>query len=291
LAKSSGVDLAPVKTVVDVATKEAPGAAKAGLSAAETVFQFLVKSDAETLAETGVGLLALYYLTPYAIAAAATKVRGYAGSLNPPSALDVLLKDGSAVLVDMRTVEERESKGLVSLPNKVRKQLIETSRATLPGGPFSNNSETENKITAVQIAALKGVSKGQKVVLLDQNNKQAKAVAKELTNQGFGKVYLVKGGFTAWVAAGLQTKAALSVRVDGATMGRSRSPTPASRRQTGRGRLLDVEVLPPRGGSVKQLPSGSTKQTIRGSTKQTVRGSVRQSVRGSTKQLPPPRKR
>ena len=54
--------------------------------------QFLVKSDAETLAETGVALLALYYLTPYALAAAATSIRGYAGSLNPPSTLDMLLQ-------------------------------------------------------------------------------------------------------------------------------------------------------------------------------------------------------
>ena len=47
----------------------------------------------------------------------------------------------------------------------------------------------------MQIASLKKVGKGSTIYLLDRYGKGAKDVAKALTKRGFGKVYVVYGGF------------------------------------------------------------------------------------------------
>jgi hypothetical protein len=57
-----------------------------------------------------------------------------------------------------------------------------------------------------QIAALKRIGRGSKVLLLDRNGGTAKTVAKELTKQGFRKVYVIDGGFSSWVANKLLVK-------------------------------------------------------------------------------------
>lgn len=48
-------------------------------------------------------------------------------------------------------------------------------------------------MTALQIAALKRIGRGTKVVLLDRFGNTSKAVAKELARRGFGRVYVVAG--------------------------------------------------------------------------------------------------
>lgn len=257
---SQGIDAAPIKAAVSTVVKEAPGAAKAAQPVLESIIEFIVKSDAATLAETGVALYLVYLLLPYLGDSIATTIRGYAGDLNAPSALNLLIQDGAAVLVDVRTLEEQGAKGLLDLPPKNRRQLVSLERATLERGAFKNNFATESKITAVQIAALKATNKGKPLIVLDQNSKQSKAVAKELTSLGFKKVYVVAGGFAAWVNAGLQTKAAFSVNATSATVGGPRVTLPVrpTKRVSGgstRGRTVDVEVLPSF-GSVKVLPSG-----------------------------------
>lgn len=49
-------------------------------------------------------------------------------------------------------------------------------------------------MTALQIAALKKINKGSKVVLLDRYGPAARIVAKELGRKGYGKVYVIGGG-------------------------------------------------------------------------------------------------
>jgi hypothetical protein len=44
------------------------------------------------------------------------------------------------------------------------------------------------QVTALQIAALKRVSGGSRIVLMDKNGGQAQTIAKELARRGFGKV-------------------------------------------------------------------------------------------------------
>lgn len=49
-------------------------------------------------------------------------------------------------------------------------------------------SAIEAQVTALQIASLKKISKGTKVILLDRYGPAARTVAKELTRKGYGKV-------------------------------------------------------------------------------------------------------
>jgi rhodanese-related sulfurtransferase len=106
------------------------------------------------------------------------------------------------------------------------------------------------QVTVLSIAALKKVSKGTKILLLDRNGGQSKAVAKELAKKGFKKVcgfltrnysfvmqlppaispailcgslvsnsmwlwmlqvFVVSNGFSGWTSSKLQTKFSSSV--------------------------------------------------------------------------------
>mgnify|MGYP003587777874 CR=1 FL=1 len=60
-------------------------------------------------------------------------------------------------------------------------------------GQLRDASAIEAQITALQIGALKRIGRGTKVLLLDRFGNQAKAVAKELSRRGFGRVYIVAG--------------------------------------------------------------------------------------------------
>lgn len=68
------------------------------------------------------------------------------------------------------------------------------------------------QVTVLQIAALKKVSKGTRVLLLDRNGGSAKAVARELSRRGFRRVFVIQGGFSGWTASKLQTKLSSSAR-------------------------------------------------------------------------------
>jgi hypothetical protein len=64
-------------------------------------------------------------------------------------------------------------------------------------------------VTALQIANLKRLSKSSTLLLMDKADGQAKAVAKALAARGFGKVFIVQGGFEGrggWVQSKLQVK-------------------------------------------------------------------------------------
>ena len=64
------------------------------------------------------------------------------------------------------------------------------------------------QVTALEIAALKRVSKNSSVLVMDRNGGgPAKGVAKELQRLGFRKVYIVTGGFSGWNTSKLQVRA------------------------------------------------------------------------------------
>ena len=67
--------------------------------------------------------------------------------------------------------------------------------------------ERAGKLAALKVASLRGVSKGKRVILLDQNGGSAKALAKALAKQGFSQVFIVEGGYNGWSRAGLATTA------------------------------------------------------------------------------------
>lgn len=66
-------------------------------------------------------------------------------------------------------------------------------------------------MTIIQIAALKKVKKGSRILLMDKNGGVAKDVAKGLNSRGYKKVFVVEGGFNGWTAAKLQTRGSTSV--------------------------------------------------------------------------------
>lgn len=68
-------------------------------------------------------------------------------------------------------------------------------------------------MTIIQIAALKKVKKGTRVLLLDKNGGVAKDVAKGLNARGYKKVYVIDGGFNGWTSSKLQTRGSSSVRI------------------------------------------------------------------------------
>ncbi len=60
-------------------------------------------------------------------------------------------------------------------------------------GQLRDAGSMESQITALQIASLRKVNKGTKVLLLDKNASVAKSVAKDLARKGYGSVYVIEG--------------------------------------------------------------------------------------------------
>lgn len=67
------------------------------------------------------------------------------------------------------------------------------------------------QMTILQIAALKKVKKGSRILLMDKNGGVAKDIAKGLNSRGYKKVYVIDGGFNGWTSSKLQTRGSSSV--------------------------------------------------------------------------------
>ena len=53
------------------------------------------------------------------------------------------------------------------------------------------NASVAVQVTVLSIAALKKVSKGTRILLLDRNGGQSKTIAKALAKKGFKKVWII----------------------------------------------------------------------------------------------------
>lgn len=225
----------------------------------ESLVTFVTTSPPEIVAETAVGLVAAYYLLPPVFKATVGLLRGYAGDVSPAAALDALSTQGNAVLVDVRSARDKEQQGLPDLSNAGK--LVELEYATIEDrkirGQLRDIGALEIKITAMQIAALKRLSTASPIYLLDRSGGLAKAVAKELAGRGFGKVYVINGGFSGWQRDRLGTKLASSVsRVEVLLPGSVRGGGSARQLPAG-GSARSVQVLPP-SPPRRALPSGSS---------------------------------
>ena len=67
------------------------------------------------------------------------------------------------------------------------------------------------QVTVLEIASLKRVGKGTKLLILDSNGGGAKDIAKGLSGRGFRNVFVVQGGYSGWTSSKLQTKNSSSV--------------------------------------------------------------------------------
>ena len=134
-------------------------------------------------------------------------------------------------------------------------KLVELELAAVAGklrSQLRNPGQLEVTVTALQIAALKRLGKGSSIYLLDRSGGTAKQVAKELASRGFGRVFVVAGGFQGWQNSKLRTRPS-------STVSRVEVLQPGSRASA---RIIPavartVQVLPPVGRSAQRaLPSG-----------------------------------
>lgn len=92
---------------------------------------------------------------------------------------------------------EKEASGLADVPGGAKGKLLEVEFAFTEDkklrGQLRDASAIEAQITALQIAALKRIGRGTKVLLLDRFGNTSKTVAKELSRRGFGRVFVVAG--------------------------------------------------------------------------------------------------
>mmetsp|Transcript_7847 Transcript_7847/g.19568 ORF Transcript_7847/g.19568 Transcript_7847/m.19568 type:complete len:381 (-) Transcript_7847:883-2025(-) len=216
--EGSGVTSKSVEQAVSVVAKTTTEAATAATPFVTKFFQFLASSDPVTLGEYALGAVALTYLAPALFGGLGGSFRGYAGDLAAAAALDLLVNDGGALLVDVRTAKEKEGSGIPDLPSSASSRVVEVEFAVTEDKKLRSQlrdpSGIEAQVTALQIASLKKISKGSKLVIMDRFGPAARTVAKELNRKGYSKVYVLAGGFDGrqgWVQSKLQIKPAASL--------------------------------------------------------------------------------
>eukprot|EP00775_Hariotina_reticulata_P005852 gene5852-6093_t len=231
---ASGVDVNSLSRTTAVVSKTATEGVTAAQPFVSKAITFLTTTEPVVLAEYGLGALALYYLGPALLGAAFGSLRGFAGEVTAAQALDLVGSDGSAVIIDIRTEREKEASGLADVPGGAKGKLLEVEYAFTEDkklrGQLRDPSAIEAQVTALQIAALKRIGRGSKVLLLDRFGNTSKAVAKELARRGFGRVFVVAGGFDGrggWVQSKLLVKPTASMY-----SGAAASPLPAGLART-----------------------------------------------------------
>ncbi|KAI5063379.1 hypothetical protein GOP47_0021926 [Adiantum capillus-veneris] len=134
---------------------------------------------------------------------------GYSGDLSPASALDVLKKEGSVVLVDIRPEDLRESEGIPDLRRQARFKAASVAQFKVQNAlqkMLKNTVDAEAAITASAIKNLKNVQRNTTIILLDSDGSQSKSIARALKKAGIQISYRIDGGFKAWEANGLRVK-------------------------------------------------------------------------------------
>ncbi|PSC73044.1 NADPH:quinone reductase isoform A [Micractinium conductrix] len=217
-AKGAGADVdvleqlqSAVAAITDAAAA-AQAAAEPALRAAEPAVKqavsFLSGTEPSVLAEYALGVIALGWLLPPLAKKSLEAARGYAGDVQPTAALDALASQPGNVLVDIRSVADKEAAGVPDLADAAK--LVELEFVAVNDSKLRsrlrNAAEVEAESTAIQVAALKNLSKGSAVYMLDSNGTVSRGVARELSRRGFSRVYVVTGGCQAWKAAKLRTR-------------------------------------------------------------------------------------
>lgn len=208
LAGQAGLDTNPVveaaKTAVGAASSVAGVVASQGAKtleagkpyAASTLERILAQEPSAIAVEAG-GLILLYLLAPVIFSSIGYTLRGYAGDYTAAQALD-LLGTQDFVLIDVRTEKEKSKSGVPALPRPAKNKQIALPVEELPSrlrGQVRNFKRVEAELTAIKITALKKISKGSKIILLDGYGNTSRMIAKFLKGYGFRSAYIVKDGF------------------------------------------------------------------------------------------------
>jgi rhodanese-related sulfurtransferase len=236
-ATNAVVSSSILSEVQEVAAPVVRTAAEGATAVTPIISSVLLNSTPVLLAEYALAAAALFYLGPSAAGLLFGSLRGYAGTLSAVTTLETLTSDSNAVLIDLRSEEDKEKAGIPDVPGSVSNRCLDVEIASISDkklrGNLSNPSAIETQITAIQIASLKKVNKGSKVILMDKNGSQSVGVAKELAARGFGKVFVISGGFdgrNGWVQSKLQIKpfaGAVSAIPLGTRIGTARKGLPA----------------------------------------------------------------
>ncbi|GLC44066.1 hypothetical protein PLESTB_000933000 [Pleodorina starrii] len=207
--ESTGVDLTAVTNAAGTVSDVAGTAVSAATPVARSLVEVLAASNPVTLGEYALGAVALYYLAPAVLGL----FRGYAGELTAAVALDTVVNDASAVLIDIRPTREKEASGVPDVPGAAASKILEVEFAALEDkklrSQLKNPQDIEAQTTALQIASLRRIGTSSKVILLDRYGPLADAVARELAKKGYSRVYIVGGGFdgrAGWIQSKLQIK-------------------------------------------------------------------------------------
>ena len=200
--KARGIDLDPAAGAAKTAAGFAADKAADLAPSVASFGDFLQTATPVELVQTAGAAGALYLLAPAALGAVASAARGYAGSIRPVEAYDEALSGGNVVVVDVRP-EADASRGALEFPRRAAGRVVSVPREKLSGN-FKNMGDVEATLTATKIASLKGVKRSTKVFVLDANGRgDGPKVAKALGAQGFGRVFVVEGGFNGWANSGL----------------------------------------------------------------------------------------
>ncbi|EFN55745.1 expressed protein [Chlorella variabilis] len=179
----------------------------AGGAAAGALRQLSGLDPAAAAAAAGLGLG-----LPAALAWSAA-YGGFAGALDPEEALEVLQTE-AAVLVDVRTEQQRVERGVAEL----RRGALGKGAAVPPvqllpsvAKRLRDPAGVALEIQALEVAALAKVRpRSTKVIVMDDKGEGAKRVARALRAAGVRRPYVLAGGFRAWQEAGLGVRSTAS---------------------------------------------------------------------------------
>lgn len=269
-------------TGVDSLVTSASKAVTVATPVASQAIKTVTSSDPSLLGQYTLGALAFFSVAPSVLGLIGGSFRGFAGEEKAPLVLEQL-RNGQAILIDIRTQREKETGGVPELPSSFNRRSYEVEFASCDDkrlrGALRDPKGMEAIVTCLQIAGLKGISKGNKIILMDRFGGASRAVAKELARKGFSKVFTVAGGFEGsggWVQSKLQIKPAATIAAIPAKVGTgstksgsgsvsTRTPQkalPAPKASTGSSRTTSSKPAPPpptKSGSGKTVASRSIK--------------------------------
>ena len=179
--KQQGVDVKPVVSAVESTGKSAVDAA---LPVGKQALDYLSTASAGELGLLAIGTYVAYLTLPGLLGVFAGIARGYAGDCNALEAYEMVLS-GNTNIIDLRSEGDKARSG----PNPPKGRVLEVD---------AKGESVE--VTALKVSSMNGVGKGKKYIIIGGNSK---GFAKALKNKGFGKVFVLKGGYGAWRNAGL----------------------------------------------------------------------------------------
>jgi len=142
-----------------------------------SAIEFVTTTPPILLAEYGAAGALVYLLAPATVGFGINVARGYSGEVSPAAALDRLGSDSSSFILDIRTDREKESSGIPNVREK--KQYIEIAFASIEDSRLKkvlkDVSALEATMTALQIAAIKKLSKKSVLYIMDKGDSRGKA--------------------------------------------------------------------------------------------------------------------